>query len=257
MVARRDAGRRDLARAPARPGDQHHARDLVLRRIGRRRDRHLRGGDLGLALGLRGTGGDCPAGDLRPRPLPGKPVLGSAAGSQAPRRRGACRRPAARTGGPAMGRQGDPRADRPGVRCRHVAQHPHRHLRRVLQHDHLRHGRRLDADLSRAGASLGDRRIRHLLHLVGPRRRARPDRLGLDRRPDRPARGVLRHAGRGRRVPHAMGVRADQFLAVGVRAVVVDRLSRLLGAGDDLDRRGVPDPHTRRRQRLRVVDRLG
>jgi sugar phosphate permease len=41
MVTRLDAGDRDLAGSIAQPGHQHQSRHLVLRRLGRRPDRHL------------------------------------------------------------------------------------------------------------------------------------------------------------------------------------------------------------------------
>ncbi len=85
---------------------------------------------------------------------------------------------------------------------------------------------------------------------------ARPDRVGLDLRPHRPARGVPGDADRGRDLPDPLGVRQERHGAVGVRPAVVDRLSRLLGAEHGDHRRGVPNPHPGHRQRLRLVGRL-
>ena len=196
MVARLDAGRRDLAGAHARPRDRHQPRHLVLRRRARRRHHHVHHRRVGLAHRLRGArrwsrcSRSMCASACRNRPT----GCACRIASDASRRR---RQPAARCC-PAI-RPGSTRRRRSRSRQLFLPdmlrQHRGGDVHRLLQHDHLRHGRRLDAALSGAGAALVHRDLRHVLHLVGTGRISRPARGGPDLRPLRTQAGVLRHAG--------------------------------------------------------------
>ncbi len=87
---------------------------------------------------------------------------------------------------PGLARQGGEGSGAPALPARHARQHCGGNVHRMLQHDHLRDGRRLNAAVSRTGAALVHRDLRHVLYLVGAGRIPGPLRGGFDFRSVRP-----------------------------------------------------------------------
>src|SRR5580658_5309968 len=127
-----------------------------------------------------------------------------------------------------MARQDGENPITPAVHARYVAQHGSRDICRLLLHDHLRNRWRLDALIFVEGARLVLRRIRFVLHLVGPDRFSGLVDIRTDRGPVRPATGVLRYVGRRSDLSHTLGLCREQYRVMGVWPAMEHRLSRLL-----------------------------
>ena len=184
MGGRLDAGCRDVARQVAWPRAQLRSIGLGHRRRPRRHHRHLRGDDLGVAGGLRPARDHRVAGDLCSVDVPGIALLGAHTGPQASDHRAGCCQPSTVRRRSGVDRQDAEARVAAVVPARSSPQHGHGDDCRQPGAGVVQHGGPVDAAVPVAAASLVDRTVRQLLHLVGT---VRHDRLLGGRLDDRSA----------------------------------------------------------------------